>query len=56
MTRETRHWIVENKTCTHCAIDLMPMEVTRDPKLKASRCRNGQFAQPTYGTKQVDYS
>jgi hypothetical protein len=56
VSREIRRWLVENKPCTNCAIDLMPMEVSRDPKLKVSRCRNRQFAQSTYGTKQADFS
>ena len=26
VTREIRRWLVENKPCTNCSIDLMPME------------------------------
>ena len=26
VTKEIRRWLVENKQCTNCAIDLMPME------------------------------
>jgi hypothetical protein len=36
---------VENKPCTNGAIDLLPMELSRDAKLKASGCPNCQFAQ-----------
>lgn len=48
VTKEICRWLDKNKPCTNCAIGLMAMEVSRDPKLKVSHCSNRQLAQSNY--------